>query len=61
MTSPFAWQADDPCPGCGTGLIVLDDGGLRLTVECRSCGTADTWASGDPGGRHHDHPDRGGQ
>ena len=42
MTTPTAWQADDPCPVCGTGLILLDEAS-RVTVECRSCGTADTW------------------
>jgi hypothetical protein len=59
MTTPLAWRADDPCPGCGTGLLLLDDG-PRLTVGCRSCGTADTWAS-NPDGRGADHLGRGGQ
>jgi hypothetical protein len=45
MTIPIAWLADDPCPGCGTGLVLLDDGGPRLTVECRPCGISIIWAA----------------
>jgi hypothetical protein len=50
MTTPTAWQADDPCPGCGTRLILLEDGSGVLTVECRACGTADTWTGNQPAG-----------
>jgi uncharacterized Zn finger protein (UPF0148 family) len=49
MTTPAAWSTDDPCPGCGTVLVLADDGGV-LTVECRSCGTADTWTTTPPAG-----------
>ena len=40
------WQTDDSCPACGTTLALADDGGGVLRVECRSCGYADTWATG---------------
>jgi uncharacterized Zn finger protein len=53
MTTPALWHTNDRCPGCGAGLTLLDDGTRMLTVECRSCGTADTWTSTHPaaGGR----------
>ena len=37
MTAATAWRTDEPCPVCGTGLIVADDG-TELTAECRLCG-----------------------
>ena len=38
MTAETAWRTDEPCPVCGTGLIVLDDGTARHGAECRLCG-----------------------
>ena len=26
MSAATAWRTDEPCPVCGTGLFVLDDG-----------------------------------
>jgi len=26
MSAATAWRTDEPCPVCGTGLIVLDNG-----------------------------------
>jgi hypothetical protein len=49
MTGPTRWQTDDPCPSCGTTLILTDDGSDVIGVECRSCGHADTWTTGPPG------------
>jgi hypothetical protein len=51
MTTPATWQSDDPCPSCGTTLTLTEDGGPRLTAECRSCGYADTWTTGHPADR----------
>jgi uncharacterized Zn finger protein (UPF0148 family) len=48
MTDPTPWQTDDPCPSCGTTLILTDGEGVQR-VECPSCGHADTWTSGEPG------------
>jgi hypothetical protein len=50
MITPTLWQTDDPCPGCGTTLVLAEDGGARLTAGCRSCGWADTWAAEQTGG-----------
>ena len=36
MTAATAWRTDGPCPVCGTGLFVLDDG-QAMTAECRLC------------------------
>jgi hypothetical protein len=41
------WQADDPCPSCGTTMTLTEDGGA-VRVECRSCGHADTWTTSEP-------------
>jgi hypothetical protein len=49
MTDLTPWQTDDPCPSCGSSLILTDDSGGVLRVECRSCGHADTWIVGPPG------------
>ena len=43
MSALTAWRTDEPCPVCGTGLFVLDDGESLLHAECRLCGYADTW------------------
>jgi hypothetical protein len=46
MTDPTPWQTDDPCPSCGTTLTLTDDGGDVIRIECRSCGHAETWITG---------------
>ena len=33
-----AWSTDEPCPVCGTGLVLVDTGGPVLRAECRLCG-----------------------
>ena len=48
MSVVVASRTDEPCPVCGTGLIVLDDG-TDLAAECRLCGWSDTWAEGGEG------------
>ena len=48
MKAATEWRTDEPCPVCGTGLIVLDDG-TNLAAECRLCGWADTWTEGGDG------------
>jgi hypothetical protein len=50
MTTPVAWQIDDPCPVCATALILLDDGTSLPRTECRQCGRADTWTRDVDGG-----------
>ena len=35
-----AWRTDEPCPVCGTGLILVEDGSPVLHAECRLCGYA---------------------
>ena len=35
-----AWRTDEPCPVCGTGLVLVDDGRPVLRAECRLCGYA---------------------
>jgi hypothetical protein len=45
VSTVTASRTDEPCPVCGTGLIVLDDG-TDLAAECRLCGWADTWTEG---------------
>jgi ribosomal protein S27AE len=34
------WRTDEPCPVCGTGLVLVDDGRPVLRAECRLCGYA---------------------
>jgi ribosomal protein S27AE len=36
--TPTAWRTDEPCPVCGTGLVMIDDGCPVLRAECRPCG-----------------------
>ena len=43
MTAATAWRTDEPCPVCGTGLILHDDGATAVTRECRLCGWSATW------------------
>ena len=46
MSAATAWRTDEPCPVCGTGLFVLDDG-QAITAECRLCGYFDGTWTGD--------------
>ena len=46
MMAATAWRTDEPCPVCGFGLTVLEDG-QALTAECRLCGHFDGTWSGD--------------
>ena len=50
MSAPTAWRTDEPCPVCGTGLTVLDDGRSLLQADCRWCGYTDTWNADDTDG-----------
>jgi Zn ribbon nucleic-acid-binding protein len=52
MTGLTRWQTDDPCPACGTTLTLTEGGGV-LRVECRSCGRADTWTTGQAPADEH--------
>jgi hypothetical protein len=47
---PTAWRTDVPCPICGNGLTVLDDGGPVLMTECRLCGHGDLLDNATDGG-----------
>jgi ribosomal protein S27AE len=40
------WRTDEPCPACGSGLVLLDDGSPAIRWECRACG--DTSPPADP-------------
>jgi hypothetical protein len=42
-----AWHTDEPCPSCGAGMVLLDDGLPLLLAECRACGYRETWDSAD--------------
>jgi ribosomal protein S27AE len=44
------WQTDEPCPGCGTPLVLLDDGTEPIRWECRDCGHGPDSAGETPGG-----------
>ena len=46
MSAATAWRTDEPCPVCGTGLTVLDDGHV-MAAECRLCGYFDGAWTGD--------------
>jgi ribosomal protein S27AE len=35
-----AWRTDEPCPVCGTGLVLIENGTAVLRAECRLCGYA---------------------
>jgi len=37
------WRTDDPCPVCGTGLTLHDNGVSEPSAECGLCGWSDTW------------------
>lgn len=49
MSTATAWRTDEPCPVCGTGLTVLDDG-HAMAAECGLCGYGDTWTGDEDGG-----------
>ena len=38
MNITTAWRTDEPCPTCGNGLTLLDDGYSPIRWECRLCG-----------------------
>ena len=42
-----AWRTDEPCPVCGTGLILVDTGNPVLRAECRLCGYAGPFDTAD--------------
>jgi len=44
---PTAWRTDEPCPSCGNGMTVTDDGGPVLRADCRLCGHAEPWDTPD--------------
>jgi hypothetical protein len=46
MSVVVASRTDEPCPVCGTGLIVLDDG-ATIAAECRLCGWAEVRTGGE--------------
>jgi len=60
MSAVTTWRTDEPCPVCGTGLIMSDDGAAPPRYECRLCGWSDTWAGGDPDARDAHHLGAGG-
>jgi hypothetical protein len=39
------WRTDDPCPLCGTGLTLTDDGQATIQ-DCPLCGWSDSWQAG---------------
>ena len=46
------WLASEPCPACGTGLHVTDDGTAAITQDCPACGWTTTFdRAGQSGGR----------
>jgi hypothetical protein len=45
MSAATAWRTDEPCPVCGNGLTLLDDGLFWLRAKCRLCGYGETWTS----------------
>jgi ribosomal protein S27AE len=42
-----AWRTDEPCPVCGTGLVLVDNGTTTLRAECRLCGYAGPFDTAD--------------
>jgi hypothetical protein len=47
MRPVTAWRTDEPCPSCGAGMFLLDDGRAVLLAECRLCGHAERWDDAD--------------
>jgi len=41
------YRTDEPCPTCGTGLVLVDNGTAMLRAECRQCGFAGPFDTGD--------------
>jgi ribosomal protein S27AE len=50
MTGTAEWRTDEPCPVCGIGLHVLDDGEALIRAVCGLCGYADFWTGEDEPG-----------
>ncbi len=48
--TPTAWRTDEPCPVCGTGLVLIEDDRLTLQGECRLCGWGGPFETDDPDG-----------
>jgi ribosomal protein S27AE len=50
MSAAVVTRTDEPCPVCGIGLFVVDDG-HAIAAECRLCGYFDgTWTDETEGG-----------
>ena len=47
MSVATTWRTDEPCPVCETGLVLVDDGQPVLRIECRQCGYAGPFDTGD--------------
>jgi hypothetical protein len=45
-----AWRTDEPCPVCDAGLVLVDVGTAILRAECRVCGYAGPFDTGDEAG-----------
>ena len=50
MTGPVTWRTDDPCPVCGTGLLITEPGDGSAAQDCPLCGWAATWTDDNPEG-----------
>jgi len=50
MTMLTAWLLGEPCPDCGTGMTLLDDGTASARAECDSCGHVEVRAVTVPAG-----------
>jgi ribosomal protein S27AE len=50
MSTVTTWRTDEPCPACGTGLNVLDDGQALIRAVCGLCGYAEFWTGEDDTG-----------
>ena len=50
MITLTTWLLGEPCPDCGTGLTLLDDGTGAVRAECGSCGFAEVRAVTVPAG-----------
>jgi uncharacterized protein (DUF983 family) len=47
----ITWLDSEPCPACGTGLLITDDGTSAITQDCPACGGTMTFdLSGQGGG-----------
>src|SRR5262245_26080606 len=43
MNTASTWLDSDPCPACGSGLFVTDDGTAAVTQDCPACGWTTTF------------------